>query len=96
MKNKRKKKAIVLSMGLAAMTLTASNLNAQSGGGLFGRGDQPEYSNCESGGMEWSGGGMTAQDPTQEAPLGSGLMLLVAAGAGYAIVKSKNGKEELR
>ena len=30
---------MAFSLGLAAMTLTANNLTAQSGGGLFGRGE---------------------------------------------------------
>lgn len=96
MKKNKLMKAIALSFGLAVMTLTANNLNAQNDGnrGLFGRGGEIEYSNRESGsGMEWTGGGMVAQDPTEQAPLGSGLMLLMAASAGYAIVKSKSGKE---
>ena len=32
----------MLSLGLATMTLAANNLNAQTGGGLFGRGSQEE------------------------------------------------------
>lgn len=35
-------KTIALSLGLAAMGLTAGNLNAQTGGGLFGRGAETE------------------------------------------------------
>lgn len=37
-----KMKTLAFSLGLAAMTLTANNLNAQNGGGLFGRGNVPE------------------------------------------------------
>lgn len=46
-KVKLKKKAFALSMGLAVMTLTATNLNAQYDGnrGLFGRGAMPESYN---------------------------------------------------
>ena len=97
-KNKQKKKAVVLSIGLAAMMLTASNLSAQNDGsrGLFGRGFDAGQGDRSGGGMEWSEGGMVAQNPTEQSPLGSGLMLLVAAGAGYALVKSKSGKEEQR
>ena len=41
MKNnhKRKLRFVVFSLGLAAMLLPASNLSAQDGGGLFGRGE---------------------------------------------------------
>ena len=38
MKQPNSLKTIALSLGLAAMGLTAGNLNAQTGGGLFGRG----------------------------------------------------------
>ena len=58
--------------------------------GLFGKGRSADN------GMEWQGGGMTPQDPTQEAPLGSGLLILAMAGASYAIVESKKGKENLQ
>ena len=91
MNKQRKRKAIVLSLGLAALMLTANNLNAQSGGsrGIFDRGFEASESTRDGGGMEWQGGGMTPQNPTEEAPLGSGLMLLMAAGAGYAALKRK-------
>ena len=91
MQKNKLKKAFALSMGLAVMTLLATNLNAQNGGGLFGRGEIANdmgFGN-RNGGVEWVGGGMTPQDPTQEAPLGGGLMLLMAAGAGYAVLKRK-------
>ena len=52
-----------------------------------------EFSNRDSG-MEWSGGGMIPTNPeTGEVPLGSGLVLLVAAGAGYAVLKRKEDKQ---
>ena len=90
---KTKKKALVLSMALVAGLLVPAEMSAQ---GLFG-GPQPTSNDNQSmlnsgnrgGGMEWQGGGMTTQDPTQEAPLGSGLLVLVAAGAGYAALKRK-------
>jgi hypothetical protein len=97
-KRKTKKKSFVISMALAAGLLVPMAMNAQNDGsrGLFGRGFDASESTRDGSGMEWQGGGMTAQDPTQEAPLGSGLVLLMAAGAGYAVLKSKSGKEELR
>ena len=55
--------------------------------------DEDYYFNRDSEGMEWDGGGMTPQDPTHESPLGSGLMLLVAAGAGYAALKRKEEQQ---
>ena len=42
MKQPNSLKTIALSLGLAAMGLTAGNLNAQTGGGLFGRGAETE------------------------------------------------------
>ena len=91
---KVKKKALVFSMALAAGLLMPMTMNAQSDGsrGIFDRGFEASESN-RGGGMEWQGGGMTPQNPNEEAPLGSGLMLLVAAGAGYAALKRKEDKQ---
>ena len=96
MKNRKtKKKALVLSMALAAGLLVPMTMNAQSDGsrGIFDRGFSASESNRDGGGMEWQGGGMTPQNPNEEAPLGSGLMLLVAAGAGYAALKRKEEQQ---
>ena len=95
---KTEKKALLLSMAMVAATLLPMTTNAQQindgNHGLFGRGGQTESSNREGGsGMEWSGGGMATQDPTQEAPLGSGLLILVATGAGYATLKRKEDRQ---
>ena len=70
--------------------------------GLFGRGSIPdEESKNESlftvwrgTGMEWNNGGMIPQDPTHEAPLGSGAIIFIAAGSIYSILKTKEGKEK--
>ena len=93
MKINNKMKTLVFSLGLAARTLTANNLNAQNDGnrGLFGRGvtsDNAEYSNRDGGiGL----GGAETEDPT--APLGSGIVVLTAIGAGYALLKRKEDKQ---
>lgn len=96
MNKKRKKKALVLSLMLAMGLMIPFTTNAQqyNGGnfGLFGRGNDVENNN-RNGGMEWSGGGMIVQDPTQEAPIGSELFILMAAGAGYAALKRKEDKQ---
>lgn len=96
-----KSKAVVLSMALAALTWWPESLAAQAQNGMFGR--SPEQGKNETSGMldknnatrgdgmEWYG--LTPQDPTQEAPLGSGLMLLMAAGAGYVALKRKEDKQ---
>ena len=93
MKNKKTLKTIVFSLGLAVMTLSANNLNAQNGDGLFSRGmtaDNAEYnsrgmmnleSNTES--------GITNADFGEEAPLGSGIAIMLAAGLGYVALKKK-------
>ena len=73
-------------------------LNAQSDG--FLRGGSGDYFNRDEGGTLGLGsanletpssggmdlGGMTQEDPT---PLGSGLLILTAIGAGYAALKRK-------
>jgi hypothetical protein len=40
MKTTKSLKTVAFALGLAAMGLTAGNLNAQTGGGLFGRGEE--------------------------------------------------------
>lgn len=90
----------MLSLTMGAMLLTSS-LNAQErNGGLFGIQSPKENTGGimnRDGGMNSNGngftlGGLTDEDPTAPAPLGSGLLVMVAAGAGYAIVK-KNKKQ---
>ena len=90
-KNNKTLKTIVFSLGLAAMTLTANNLNAQNDGGLFGRGMTPDNaeSNNRDGGIGL--GGAQSEDPTS--PLGSGIAILTAIGAGYALLKRKEDKQ---
>ena len=109
-------KALVLSLGLAAMMLPAKTLNAQDrSGGLFGTNVPTEQSNAgllRDGG---SGGGGFAIHPQtffdgenygynlhngtfvdvtpHITPLGSGLFIMAAAGAGYALKKRKDNKK---
>lgn len=82
-------KTLVFSLGLAAMTLTANNLNAQNGGGLFGRGDITESSNRD-GETSFT---VNSQDFGQNVPMGSGIVILLAAGAGYAALKRKEEQQ---
>ena len=95
---------MVFSLGLAVMTLTATNLSAQDGGGLFGRGETDAgnragesflLSNQQLGegfGITneqlGNGFGITNQQ-LGSTPIGSGLLLLVGAGLGYAALKKK-------
>lgn len=100
MKTTKKKKVLLLSWAMAIGLLLPTNMMAQKG--MFGAQDNAEGNGSKgmlgrgnsgsSDGMEWSGG-MTPQDPTQEAPIGSGWLILTMAGTGYAIVESKKGKE---
>lgn len=85
-------KALALILGLSM--LTATQMNAQNMGGLFGRGDLFEYSNRDGAGIE-NGvglGGATTENPT-EAPIGGGIAVLVVAGVGYTILKKKEDKQ---
>ncbi len=101
MKRISKWKAILLSLMMAVFLLIPICSNAQEGG-LFGYGKtsakelgNESYFNIWRGtGVEWNNGGLIPQDPTQEAPLESGIFVIVAAGAGYVLVKSKSRKEE--
>ena len=99
-KHNNKLKAFVLSLGLAVMTLTANNLNAQNGGGLFGRG--ANSSDCAVSSSEESllqrgnatiTGGITNDSFGEEAPLGSGLVILLGAGLGYVALKKKEDEQ---
>ena len=77
-------KTLALTMVFAA--LMPMSLFAQSDG-FFRGGESNNYDNRD-GGMTWANGGsLTPNDPT--APLGSGLLVLVAAGAGYAVARRK-------
>lgn len=99
MKNPKTLKTIVFFLGLAALTLTATNLNAQNDGsrGLFGMGGSSadlEYSGgslMKVGGPIAinDGGGITNQGIGEPAPLGSGLLILLGAGLGYVALKKK-------
>ena len=95
-------KAFALSLGLAAMTLTTTNLNAQDGGGVFGRG--PTDSNFATASSEEgllratthqiTGDGITNNGIGQsEAPLGSGIAILIGAGLGYVALKKKEDEQ---
>ena len=107
----KKKKTLVFSLLIAAGMLLPMNLSAQehngSPGGLFGVA-VPTESNGLMGRNESSAGGyFTGQGfgatsgnitgQTFGAPLSSGLLVMLAAGAGYATIKSRkkqNRKEK--
>jgi hypothetical protein len=103
--NRKKLKAFALSLALAAMTLTAGNLNAQSDNsrGLFSRGASADNAVGNTRGLfnitESASGGFTngnfgeLEPEYPEAPLGSGLAILVGAGLGYVVLKKKEDKQ---
>lgn len=93
----KNKKALVLSLVMAAVMAMPMMAFAQNGS-LFGYENGGGSRNADiSGGsrdanIQITGSNMTlspaqTNDPT--APLGSGLLIMVAAGAGYAIYKKK-------
>ena len=90
-RNKNSLKAIALSLGLAAMLLSANNLAAQDGG-LFCRGASADNETVNNRGL------MNINFNTEvgitnggigEVPLGSGLVILLGAGLGYVALKKK-------
>ena len=85
------------------MTLTANNLNAQNGGGLFGRG--ATSSDCAASSSEESllqredaindniTGGITNGSFGEEVPLGGGIAIMLVAGLGYVALKKKEDEQ---
>ena len=80
--------AVVLGMTLGASAQHFSeNGQPNQGGGLFGRGNTPQY--------DGEGGSGTpllplhGQTDNQDAPLGSGALLLIGFGAAYAASKRR-------
>ena len=102
-KHNKKLKGLVFSLGLAAMMLTANNLNAQNGGGLFGRGatssDYVASSNNASllqrgaGDATITGSGIQNGNFVEVTPLGSGIAIMLVAGLGYVALKKKEDKQ---
>jgi hypothetical protein len=103
MKNKGNVKTLVFSLGLAAMTLTANNLNAQNGGGLFGRGatsseyaaSSSEESLLQRDAIDFKCTGSGIQNGNFEVvtPLGGGIAILLVAGLGYVALKKKEDEQ---
>ncbi|MBQ3354014.1 MAG: hypothetical protein IJG41_02550 [Bacteroidales bacterium] len=126
MKTTKSLKTVAFALGLAAMGLTAGNLNAQTGGGLLGKGAETEAGASNgiflsatdaSNGlfMRGTGGNSTGfnifveqfggengggqggfnivTEQFGDAPLGSGLFIMAAAGAAYAFSKKRKKQE---
>ena len=90
-------KAIVLSLGLAALMAPAT-MNAQINRGLL-ENPYKDNSNKNHGMMNQRGdrqGGMGIDVNTQDfgqAPLGSGIAILIGAGLGYVALKKKEDEQ---
>lgn len=99
--NNKSLKTLVFSLVLAAMTLTANNMNAQNDGsrGLFGRGaNASDSENSGSRGMmninninDNTGTGFTNEE--FGVPMGSGIAILIGAGLGYVALKKKEDEQ---
>jgi len=103
MTNKKTMKIIVLSLVLAAMTLTANNLNAQNGDGMFGRGatssdyaassDNASLLQRGAGDATITGSDIQNGNFVEVTPLGSGIAIMLVAGLGYVALKKKEDKQ---
>ena len=93
-KSKRNKKVLLLTLALSAGLLLPLDMNAQKGG-MFARVNKTESTDNFSMMNRGSTGGYDLHNQTfgQEAPLGSGLLILAAAGAGYALKKRKKNNK---
>lgn len=67
-----------------------SSLNAQRSDGFFKGGNDDAYNNRGEINNDITLGGVTNNENPTEAPLGSGLLIMVAAGVGYAVARRKN------
>ena len=85
-------KALTLPFFVAMIVLLPFSTTAQGSDGFFRANESENYQNRDI--SITSGttlGGATQMDPT--APLGSGLLVMVAAGAGYVALKRRNSKK---
>ena len=86
-------KKTILSMALALML--GLGATAQNGGGLFQRGSMPDEDYYEDGYYRTGGGGLINLPDSHgnpgdaNAPLGSGIVVLVSLGAAYLVGKKR-------
>ena len=83
--------AIVLGMTFGASAQYFGDNGQPQGGGLFGRGATPEGALNAPGNSDFPLLPMHNQESNQDAPLGSGVLLLIGMGTAYAMAK-KNRK----
>ena len=101
-------KTIVFSLALAAMMLTANNMNAQNDGsrGMMGRGTSIEGAEQGSktlfqingvrngaGDATITGSGIQNGSFGEEVPLGGGIAIMLVAGLGYVALKKREDKQ---
>lgn len=97
MKNRKTKmKSVVFAVAMSVGLLSSMTTLAQSDGFFRGGGD---YMNRDGSGPSGDivnqvfgdngGNTVTNQSFGEEAPLGSGLLIMIAAGAGYTVLKRK-------
>ena len=86
MKTQKTLKALVLSLAMAMIALLPATMQAQTDG--FFRGGE-NYENRDASINSDTGTGITNLGIGENAPLGSGLLILAAAGAGYAFTKRR-------
>ena len=102
--NKKTMKTIVFSLVLVALTLIANHLNAQNDGsrGLFGMGKSSadyDYNYNSRGLLDATGipgnseEGISNYGIGETVPVGSGLLILSLAGAGYAALRRKRSRK---
>lgn len=96
--SKKTLKAFVLSMAMASLLSLPLTMNAQNGGGMFGLGnkgaEQEENSGMMRGGYRGGEGiGLGDAENENPTPVGSGMAILTAIGAGYALLKRKEDKQ---
>lgn len=93
-KEKNGVKATLLSLVMAAVLMLPMSLLAQKSDGFFRSNNNDDVYNDRDASTLINGGGFTnnpmnQQDPNSPAPIGSGLLIMVAAGAGYAVIRRK-------
>lgn len=105
------KKSLLLMLALSAVLLLPMGASAQTGGGVFYRGDKAENTdnvsmmnrgNFDNNGLSLQGfgenqDGLTLQNFGEpNAPLGSGWLVLTISGIGYAAMKTRKNKKQTK
>ena len=86
MKNQTNRKAIVLSLAMAALLSVPATAQSREGG-LFGSKSNNEQKSMLD--RQTTISGINLGNQAYGAPVGSGLLVLTAIGAGYAALKKK-------